>query len=249
MRKTSYIAVALLVTGFSAQAADMFGSAPVLSGGGGKAMAADGLSAPGAQTPVVGATPAVSVPRVNVDANTGVNAAGSVNSRDATTDVGIPISPPLQSAAPIVDTSATTTTSGTGSSSPTGTSAPTTTVRGTAGATATSNTTTTSTGTSAGAEPEIKRLDLKDRNGQTITPADQANTRANLYVTGAIRQSLVKNGLGAAARNIKINTTNGLVTLTGSVRTEAEKARIESLARASAGAVTLDSQLNVKAKP
>ena len=248
MRKTSYVAVALLVTGFSAQAADVFGSAPVSSGGDVKAMAADGLSAPGTQNPVVGATPTVSVPRVSVDANTGVNAAGSVNSRDATTDVGVPISPPLQSAAPIVDTSATTT-SGTGSSNPTGTSAPTTTVRGTAGAAATSNTTTTSTGTSAGAEPEIKRLDLKDRNSQTITPADQANTRANLYVTGAIRQSLVKNGLGAAARNIKINTTNGLVTLSGSVRTEAEKARIESLARAAAGAVTLDNQLNVKAKP
>ena len=203
MRKTSYVAVALLVTGFSAQAADVFGSAPVSSGGDVKAMAADGLSAPGTQNPVVGATPTVSVPRVSVDANTGVNAAGSVNSRDATTDVGVPISPPLQSAAPILDTSATTTTSGTGSSSATGASAPPTTVRGTAGAAATSNTTTTSTGTSAGAEPEIKRLDLKDRNSQTITPADQANTRANLYVTGAIRQSLVKNGLATTARNIK----------------------------------------------
>ena len=247
MRKTSYIAAALLIAGFNAQAAELFGGAAVLSAGDGKAMAADGLSAPSTQNPVVGATPAVSLPRVNIDANTGVNAAGSVNSRDATTDVGVPISPPLQSAAPILDTSATTTTSGTGSSSATGASAPPTTVRGTAGATATSNTTTTSTGTSA--EPEIKRLDLKDRNGQTITPADQANIRANLYVTGAIRQSLVKNGLGAAARNIKINTTNGLVTLSGSVRTEAEKARIESLARAAAGAVTLDNQLNVKAKP
>ena len=131
MRKTSYIAVALLIAGFNAHAAELFGGAPVLSGGDVKAMAADGLSAPGTQNPVVGATPAVSVPRVNVDANTGVNAAGSINSRDATTDVGIPVSPPLQSAAPIVDTSATTTTSGTGSSSPT--SAPTTTVRGTAG--------------------------------------------------------------------------------------------------------------------
>lgn len=248
MRKTSYIALTLLIVGFSAQAADVFVSPAVLSEGDGKAMVADGLSVPGVQNPVGGATPAVSLPRVNVDANTGVNAAGSVNSRDATTDVGIPVSPPLQSAAPIVDTSATTT-SGTGSSSPTRTSAPTTTVRGTAGSTSTSNTTTTSTGTSAGAEPEIKRLDLKDRNSQTITPADQANTRANLYVTGAIRQSLVKNGLGAAARNIKINTTNGLVTLSGSVRTEAEKTRIESLARAAAGAVTLDNQLNVKAKP
>ena len=83
---------------------------------------------------------------------------------------------------------------------------------------------------------------------KSLTPGDSATTRADLYVSNTIRQSLVKGGLSGTSRNVKIVTTNGRVTLSGLVNSEAEKTKIESLARGAAGSVTVDSQLKVKGK-
>jgi osmotically-inducible protein OsmY len=46
------------------------------------------------------------------------------------------------------------------------------------------------------------------------------------------------------ARNVKVISQNGVVTLRGPVETEAEKANIETLAR-NAGATQIDNQLEV----
>lgn len=216
MRKTSYFAMSLLLTGLNAQAADLLGIAPASADVGSRSMA-----------------------------QSSVNASSSANSRDVT-DPGIPTAPPLQSAAPIIDTSATATTDASGSTNTSGSTAGTPKVRGTAGTTTTG--TTTGAMPAAGMEPEIIRLNETGRMNQTLTPSDSANTRADLYVSNAIRQSLVKSGLSSTARNVKIVTTNGRVTLSGRVNSEAEKAKIESLARGAAGSVTMDSQLSVKGK-
>ena len=184
--------------------------------------------------PVVGSSPILNAPRVSVETSTSVNATGSANSRDAI-DSGIPTTPPLQSGAPTVDSSVSTTSSTSGS---TGTTPVTPTIRGTAGTTA----------TSSGTEPEIIRLNETGRMNKSLTPGDSATTRADLYVSNTIRQSLVKGGLSGTSRNVKIVTTNGRVTLSGLVNSEAEKTKIESLARGAAGSVTVDSQLKVKGK-
>jgi len=76
---------------------------------------------------------------------------------------------------------------------------------------------------------------------------DQSNTRADISTTSAVRQALVKSDLSTSARNIKVITANGRVTLRGPVKSEAEKEWIEALARAAAGSNTIDNQLDVKA--
>lgn len=200
MRKSSCFALTLLFTGFSAHAADLLGVAPALN-----------------------------APRINVDATADASVSGSVNSRDATDNPRIPVSAPLQSAAPIVDTSV----SDTAASTPK--------VRGDAGA----SITTTSDTVSASAEPFNAQIYQRDRNSRT--PTHQTSAHADAYTTSAIRQALVKSKLSTTARNIKIVTTNGRVNLSGPVKTQAEKTKIESVARVAAGAVTVDSQLNVKA--
>lgn len=114
-------------------------------------------------------------------------------------------------------------------------------------------TTTTTTGTpsttTAGTAPDNTRINARDRGNQTLTPGDQGNNRADVTTTSAVRRALVKSDMSTTARNIKIITTNGRVTLRGPVKTEAEKARIEALAKAAAGANAVDNQLDVKASP
>ena len=214
MRKTSYFALAFLFSGFS--------------------VAQSGVNVQIPPAPVVVGSPTVNLPRVNVETSTSVNATGSANSSDVI-DSGITAAPPLQSAAPAVDSSVGTTP---GTSGSVGTTSAAPTVRGTAG------TTTSSTG----AEPEIIRVNETGRTNQTIAPGDAATTRADLYISNTIRQSLVKGGLSGTARNVKVLTANGRVTLSGRVNSEAEKAKVESLARGAAGSVTVDSQLKVKGK-
>src|ERR1044071_6788385 len=56
----------------------------------------------------------------------------------------------------------------------------------------------------------------RDRSGETQTSGDQSNSSADLKTTQAIRQALMKDGeLSMTAKNVKIVTANGQVTLRG----------------------------------
>ncbi len=68
-------------------------------------------------------------------------------------------------------------------------------------------------------------------------------------MTAAIRRAVVKDSsLSTMAKNVKIITADGVVTLRGPVKSEAEKAKIAELAKSSAGnAKKVDNQLEVKA--
>ena len=69
-------------------------------------------------------------------------------------------------------------------------------------------------------------LNQRDRSGETATSGDQANSSGDLKITQAIRQALVKDGeLSTTAKNIKVITANGQVTLRGPVNNAQEKAR------------------------
>ena len=88
----------------------------------------------------------------------------------------------------------------------------------------------------------------RDRSGETKTPGDQSNSPEDLKITQTIRQAVVKDGsLTMTAKNVKIITAGGLVTLRGPVNTVEEKSKIERLAKAAAGDAKVDSQLEVKA--
>ena len=88
----------------------------------------------------------------------------------------------------------------------------------------------------------------RDRDGKTLTPGDQSNTPEARKLTQAIRQAIMKEkSLTMTAKNVKIITTDGRVTLRGPVNTAEEKTKINELAKATAGTVPVDNQLEVKA--
>ena len=87
----------------------------------------------------------------------------------------------------------------------------------------------------------------RDRSGETKTSGDQSNSSADLKITQAIRQALMKDSeLSTTAKNIKIITANGQVTLRGPVKTAQEKVKVDQIARSAAGGAQIDDQLDVK---
>ncbi len=96
-------------------------------------------------------------------------------------------------------------------------------------------------------KPDNTATNERDRSGETQTSGDQSNSSADLKITQAIRQALMKDGeLSMTAKNIKIITDNGQVTLRGPVKNAQEKAKIDQLARSAAGGAKIDDQLDVK---
>jgi hyperosmotically inducible protein len=88
----------------------------------------------------------------------------------------------------------------------------------------------------------------RDRSGETKTSGDQSNSSEDVKITAAIRRAVVKDhSLSATAKNVKIITADGAVTLRGPVKNEAEKAKIAELAQSAAGNAKIDNQLEVKA--
>jgi hyperosmotically inducible periplasmic protein len=97
------------------------------------------------------------------------------------------------------------------------------------------------------ARPDNTETNERDRSSETKTSGDQSNSSVDLKITQAIRQALMKDGeLSTTAKNIKVITANGQVTLRGPVKTAQEKAKIDQLARSAAGGAQIDNQLDVK---
>jgi hyperosmotically inducible periplasmic protein len=97
------------------------------------------------------------------------------------------------------------------------------------------------------AKPDNTETNARDRSGETQTSGDQSNSSADLKITQAIRQALIKDGeLSTTAKNIKVITANGQVTLRGPVKTVEEKAKVDQIARSAAGGAQIDNQLDVK---
>ena len=95
--------------------------------------------------------------------------------------------------------------------------------------------------------PDNTATNERDRSGETKTSGDQSNSSADLKITQAIRQALMKDGeLSTTAKNIKVITANGQVTLRGPVKTAQEKAKIDQIAKSAAGGSQIDDQLDVK---
>jgi len=77
---------------------------------------------------------------------------------------------------------------------------------------------------------------------------DQSNSPEDVKITATIRRAIVKDhSLSATAKNVKIITADGVVTLRGPVQNEAEKTKIAELAQSAAGNAKIDNQLEVKA--
>ena len=88
----------------------------------------------------------------------------------------------------------------------------------------------------------------RDRSGETRTSGNQSNSPEDVKITAAIRRAIVKDhSLTATAKNVKIITSDGTVTLRGPVKNEAEKTKIAELAQSAAGKEKIEDQLEVKA--
>jgi len=98
------------------------------------------------------------------------------------------------------------------------------------------------------AKPDNTATNERDRSGETQTSGDQSNSKDDVNTTAAIRRAVVKDpSLSAVAKNVKIVTANGTVTLRGPVETDAERTKIVELAQSAAGNAKIDNQLEVKA--
>ena len=97
------------------------------------------------------------------------------------------------------------------------------------------------------AKPDNTATNERDRSSETQTSGDQSNSKDDVTTTAAIRRAVVKDdSLSATAKNVKIITANGTVTLRGPVKNDAEKTKIAELAQSAAGNAKIDNQLEVK---
>jgi hyperosmotically inducible protein len=100
---------------------------------------------------------------------------------------------------------------------------------------------------SAPTAPDNTGRNVRDRGGATMTPGDQSESEADRTVTQQIRRAVVADdSLSTMAKNVKIITTDGVVTLRGSVQSAHEKEAIETKARQFAGINQVENQLEVK---
>lgn len=91
------------------------------------------------------------------------------------------------------------------------------------------------------------KVNERDKNQNEPTADQQKENPTDRAITQRIRQSLMdEKSLSTYARNVKIITQNGQVTLKGPVRSEAEKQMIEKKATEVAGTDKVTSELDVK---
>lgn len=114
----------------------------------------------------------------------------------------------------------------------------------TAPSTTTPSTSTTTTTTPPA--PDNSGVNTRDRNSGAVTPIDQGETEADRKVTAEIRKALVADSaMSVNAQNCKIITREGVVTLRGPVKSQAEKDAIESRAKSVAGVTSVINELEV----
>ena len=93
------------------------------------------------------------------------------------------------------------------------------------------------------------QINQRDRNPNEATADKQQNNRSDRDITQQIRKAITGDKtFSEYARNVKVITQNGQVTLKGPVRTDDEKSAIEIKAKAIAGDANVTNDLTVKPK-
>ena len=94
------------------------------------------------------------------------------------------------------------------------------------------------------------RINVRDRQDQTLTPLNQGNSKADVATTAQIRKEiLAAKNMSVNAQNVKIITIDGQVTLRGAVNTAEEKRLIREIADRSTHSGDVDNQLDVQPAP
>ena len=98
-------------------------------------------------------------------------------------------------------------------------------------------------------EPDNTAVNQRDRNADAKTPIDQNENQRDVNITAEIRKAvLAQEDMSVNARNVKIITADGKVTLRGPVNSTSERDTIEKIARDVAGKDNVDNQVEVAAK-
>lgn len=101
--------------------------------------------------------------------------------------------------------------------------------------------------TNAATSADNAARNVRDRGDRTLTPLDQGNSKADVDTTAQIRREITAGkNMSVNARNVKIMTIDGRVTLRGPVNTAEEKRLIEEIAERVARSGNVDNQLEVK---
>lgn len=91
-------------------------------------------------------------------------------------------------------------------------------------------------------------VNQRDADMNTKTPIDQNENQADVSLTAKIRRHVLDvKDLSINARNAKIITADGKVTLRGPVNSTEERETLERIAREAAGDSNVDNQLEIAA--
>jgi len=102
------------------------------------------------------------------------------------------------------------------------------------------------TAASYGTDADNTRVNERDRASTALTPMDQGESQADRDMTQSIRKSVIADdSLSFTAKNVKIITRDGRVTLRGAVNIAREKATIEKSAKELAGAKKVTNELEI----
>lgn len=89
-------------------------------------------------------------------------------------------------------------------------------------------------------------VNTRDADSSAKTPLDQGQNTTDVTVTADIRKAIVnKSQMSINARNVKIITEKGHVTLRGPVDSQAEKDAIDKIAKERAGEDKVDNYLEI----
>jgi hyperosmotically inducible periplasmic protein len=100
--------------------------------------------------------------------------------------------------------------------------------------------------TDASRAPDNTAVNQRDRAPENLTPMDQSNKPSDLKMTQEIRRAIVNDDqLSTDAKNIKIITIDGAVTLRGPVKSDQEKTTIAAKAAQLAGDSNVHNELEV----
>jgi hyperosmotically inducible periplasmic protein len=90
---------------------------------------------------------------------------------------------------------------------------------------------------------------VRDKDGTSVTAEKQSDNQADRSITQQIRRQVVNvDDMSTNGKNVKIVTSDGVVTLRGPVETVQERAAIGTVAMSVDGVRRVDNQLEVAAK-
>jgi len=103
--------------------------------------------------------------------------------------------------------------------------------------------------TSASQPRDNTGVNTRDRSGNTVTAQDQSEKAGDRELTQKIRKAIVADdSLSTNAKNVKVITINGVVTLRGPVANEQEKNAVAAKVNGIAGVKRLENQLEATAR-